>query len=88
MKLTPIMKSLALAGIISTLPVTSWAETSPKEAAAATKQANDALYKQRVRLREVTNTLNRKPIVKKPVRPFSAAKVASIVKVLLCSKVS
>ncbi|PLP18186.1 hypothetical protein CWM92_33625, partial [Klebsiella michiganensis] len=27
-------------------PVTSWAETSPKEAAAATKQANDALYKQ------------------------------------------
>ncbi|HBM3270539.1 alkyl/aryl-sulfatase [Klebsiella michiganensis] len=46
MKLTPIMKSLALAGIISTLPVTSWAETSPKEAAAATKQANDALYKQ------------------------------------------
>ena len=46
MKLTPIMKSLALAGIISTLPVTSWAETSPKEAAAATKQANEALYKQ------------------------------------------
>ena len=46
MKLTPIMKGLALAGIISTLPVTSWAETSPKEAAAATKQANDALYKQ------------------------------------------
>ena len=46
MKLTPIMKSLTLAGIISTLPVTSWAETSPKEAAAATKQANDALYKQ------------------------------------------
>lgn len=46
MKLTPIMKSLALAGIISTLPATSWAETSPKEAAAATKQANDALYKQ------------------------------------------
>ena len=46
MKLTPIMKSLALAGIISTLPMTSWAETSPKAAAAATKQANDALYKQ------------------------------------------
>lgn len=46
MKLTPIMISLALAGIISTLPMTSWAETSPKAAAAATKQANDALYKQ------------------------------------------
>lgn len=46
MKLTPIMKGLALAGIFSTLPLTSWAETSPKEATAATKQANDALYKQ------------------------------------------
>lgn len=45
MKLTPIMKGLALAGIFSTLPLTSWAETSPKEATAATKQANDALYK-------------------------------------------
>lgn len=40
MKLTPIMKSLALAGIISTLPMTSWAETSPKAAAAEIGRAH------------------------------------------------
>jgi hypothetical protein len=44
--------------------------------------------KQRVRRRKATNTLNRKPIVKKPVRPFAAVKAASTVKVLLCSRAS
>ncbi len=46
MKLTPIMRRLALAGVLSTVTVPSWAEVAPKDAASATKQANDALYDQ------------------------------------------
>ncbi|CAI2476823.1 Uncharacterised protein [Serratia proteamaculans] len=46
MKLTPIMKGLALAGVLSAFAIPSWAEVAPKEAASATKQANDALYDQ------------------------------------------
>ncbi len=46
MKLTPIMRGLALAGVLTTFAIPSWAEVAPKEAAPATKQANDALYNQ------------------------------------------
>lgn len=47
-----------------------------------------AAAKRRVRRRKATNTLNRKPIVKKPVRPFAAVKAVSTVRVLLCSRAS
>jgi hypothetical protein len=43
--------------------------------------------KQRVRRRKATSTLNPKPIVKKPVRPFAVVKAASV-KVPLCSRAS
>ncbi len=37
MKLTPIMRGLALAGMLSGFAISSWAEVAPKEAASATK---------------------------------------------------
>lgn len=46
MRLTQIAKSVALAGMLATVAVPGFAQVSPKEATAATKQANDALYKQ------------------------------------------
>ncbi|MFS9532406.1 MBL fold metallo-hydrolase, partial [Klebsiella pneumoniae] len=46
MKLTPIVKGLALAGMLSSLAFAAWADTSAKEATEATKKANDALYNQ------------------------------------------
>ncbi|HDS5592563.1 TPA: MBL fold metallo-hydrolase [Enterobacter hormaechei subsp. xiangfangensis] len=46
MKLNAIVTGLALAGLLTTLAVPSYAQTEPKDATAATKQANDALYNQ------------------------------------------
>lgn len=46
MRIKPIVKSLALAGLLTTITVYSYAQDGPKEATAATKQANDALYNQ------------------------------------------
>ncbi|HBT4644064.1 TPA: MBL fold metallo-hydrolase, partial [Klebsiella aerogenes] len=46
MKLTPIVKGLAIAGLLSSISLSAWAEVAAKEATAATKQANDALYNQ------------------------------------------
>lgn len=46
MKLNAIVKSLTLAGLLTTLTAPSFAQTEPKDATAATKQANDALYNQ------------------------------------------
>ncbi|RAN85775.1 hydrolase, partial [Bacillus sp. SRB_28] len=34
MKLTPIVKGMALAGVLSTFALSAWADTSPKEATA------------------------------------------------------
>ncbi|PKE29616.1 hypothetical protein CWS43_16410 [Rahnella sp. AA] len=44
MKLKLIVKSLALAGLLSSTPL--FAQEAPKDATTATKQANDALYSQ------------------------------------------
>ncbi len=47
MKLKLIVKSLALAGLLSSTTLTPlYAQVAPKDALAATKQANDALYNQ------------------------------------------
>ena len=47
MRLKLIVKSLALAGLLSSTAMTPlFAQESPKEATASTKQANDALYNQ------------------------------------------
>lgn len=46
MKLKPVARGLALAGLISTLILPAYADVSPKDATAATKQANDQLYNQ------------------------------------------
>ena len=46
MKLTPIVKGLALAGLLNSLAFAAWADTSAKEATEATKKANDALYEE------------------------------------------
>lgn len=46
MKLNPVVQSLALCGLLITLPVQVYADTSQKDATSATKQANDALYQQ------------------------------------------
>ena len=46
MSLTPIVKGMALAGMLSAITLPAWAEVAPGEATAATKQANDALYNQ------------------------------------------
>jgi alkyl sulfatase BDS1-like metallo-beta-lactamase superfamily hydrolase len=47
MRLKLIVKSLALAGLLTSTALTPlFAQEAPKEAAAATKQANDALYNQ------------------------------------------
>lgn len=46
MKLTPLARSLALAGLLSTASLSVFADETQKDAAPATKQANDALYQQ------------------------------------------
>lgn len=46
MKLTPLARSLALAGLLSTASFSVFADEAQKDAAPATKQANDALYQQ------------------------------------------
>lgn len=46
MKLKPLVQSLALCGIFSTLSAQVYADASQKDAAPATKQTNDALYQQ------------------------------------------
>lgn len=46
MKLKPLAHSLALCGLLATLPAYVYADASQKDAAPATKQANDALYQQ------------------------------------------
>lgn len=46
MKLTPLARSFALAGLLTTFSMSVLADEMPKEAASATKQANDALYQQ------------------------------------------
>ncbi|MGC1043596.1 UNVERIFIED_ORG: alkyl sulfatase BDS1-like metallo-beta-lactamase superfamily hydrolase [Pantoea allii] len=46
MKLTPLARSLALAGLLSTASLSVFADEAQKDAAPATKQANDALYQQ------------------------------------------
>lgn len=46
MKLKPLLQSLAMCGLLTTLPVQVYADASQKDATAATKQANDALYQQ------------------------------------------
>lgn len=44
MKFNHVTKHLALAGIMATMSVSAFAQVQPKEATAATKQANNALY--------------------------------------------
>ncbi|MGC1003963.1 MBL fold metallo-hydrolase (plasmid) [Pantoea agglomerans] len=46
MKLTPLARSLALAGLLSAASLSVFADEAQKDAAPATKQANDALYQQ------------------------------------------
>ena len=46
MKLNPFVKSLALCGLLTSLPVYVFADATQKDATSATKQANDALYQQ------------------------------------------
>lgn len=46
MKLTPIMKGMVLAGVLSTIALPALADVMPKEATAETKKTNDALYNQ------------------------------------------
>lgn len=46
MKLKLIVKSLALAGLMSTVILPAYADITPKEATDTTKKANDALYNQ------------------------------------------
>ena len=46
MKLTPLARSLALAGLLSTASLNVFAVEAQKDAAPATRQANDALYQQ------------------------------------------
>ena len=46
MKLTPLARSFALAGLLTTFSINVLADETPKDAAPATKQANDALYQQ------------------------------------------
>lgn len=46
MKLNPIVRSLALFGLLTSPPLQVFADVSQKDAAPATKQANDALYQQ------------------------------------------
>lgn len=46
MRINPIVKSLALAGLLTTVSIYSYAAEGQKDATAATKQANDALYSQ------------------------------------------
>ncbi|MCS3409325.1 alkyl/aryl-sulfatase [Serratia sp. AKBS12] len=46
MRLKPIVKSLALAGLLTTIAMPSLAQETTKDATAATKQANNALYEQ------------------------------------------
>lgn len=46
MKLTPLARSFALAGLLTTFSISVLADEMPKDAAPATKQANDALYQQ------------------------------------------
>ncbi|PNS13278.1 hypothetical protein COO59_00155 [Mixta theicola] len=46
MRLNPLVKSMALAGLVTALAGPVYAEDGPREATEATKQANDALYNQ------------------------------------------
>lgn len=46
MRLKPIVKSLALAGLLTTIAMPGLARETTKDATAATKQANNALYEQ------------------------------------------
>lgn len=46
MELKPLIQSLALCGLLTTVPVQVYADASQKDAAPATKQANDALCQQ------------------------------------------
>ncbi|MFU0854277.1 MBL fold metallo-hydrolase, partial [Kluyvera cryocrescens] len=46
MKLKLIVKSLALAGLMTTVILPAYADVSAKDASDATKTANDALYNQ------------------------------------------
>ncbi|HHB1424072.1 TPA: alkyl/aryl-sulfatase [Serratia odorifera] len=46
MRLKPIVKSLALAGLLTTIAMPGLAQETTKDATAATKQANNALYEQ------------------------------------------
>jgi len=45
MKLTLIAKHLALAGVLTSLSLSAFAEVKPQDATATTRQANNALYK-------------------------------------------
>ncbi|WP_134691092.1 alkyl/aryl-sulfatase [Enterobacter hormaechei] len=45
MKLTLIAKHLALAGVLTSLSLSAFAEVQPQDATATTRQANNALYK-------------------------------------------
>lgn len=46
MRLKPIARGLALAGLLTTLIVPAYADTASKDATSATKQANEQLYNQ------------------------------------------
>ncbi len=46
MKLKPIVSYMVVAGLLSSISLSAWAEVAAKEATAATKQVNDALYNQ------------------------------------------
>ena len=46
MKLKPIVSYMVVAGLLSSISLSVWAEVAAKEATTATKQVNDALYNQ------------------------------------------
>lgn len=45
MKLTLIAKHLALAGVLTSLSLSAFAEVQPQDATATTRQVNNALYR-------------------------------------------
>lgn len=46
MRLKPIARGLALAGLLSTFIIPAYADVSHKDATSSTKNANDQLYNQ------------------------------------------
>lgn len=63
MKLTLIAKHLALAGVLTSLSLSAFAEVQPQDATATTRQANNALYK--------NYRLPIKPTLRTPIKVLS-----------------